>query len=168
MVKRLFFLILLLCWVVNIFGQADFKGTKFDQVLIISYGGSVVDHINFDFQKLGVEVDTLQFKHKAFLTIEEGRSLYDLLVDKSSYKGIASICWIPHLCIYFLKENKTVNVIEVCMDCNRLQSVLRIKEADPVKYKGGVNMPKGLSPSLNEYLQKMMEKYSLDYRFFQE
>lgn len=168
MIKHLSFIFILLWCTLSISGQKNFKGTKFDQILMVSYDSPVVDHINFDFQKLGIEPDTLHFKHKAFLTHEEGEKLYSLLIDKSSYEGIASICWNPHLCLYFLKDNKKVNVIEVCMDCNRLESVLRIKNAEPIRLKEGVNIPRGLSSLLNQYLQKLTKKYSLDYMMFQE
>lgn len=97
-------------------------------------------------------------KSKTFITTAEGTNLYNLLTSKSSYTSNAVICWEPHLGIYFLEKNKIVNYVEVSLDCNRLMSALKIKEAESVK-AGRINVPTGMTPEFRKVINSLLVKY---------
>ena len=144
--------------------QHSFKETEFDSVFIFESGFPPDGPFpNERKDVLGKTIDSANFKEKAFLTTEERTTLYDYLVADSSYKnGFAAICWEPHLGIYFLNKGKTVNYIEVCLDCNKLMSALKIKASEPYKL-GKIYVPTGLTAKFRKFINSLLLKYKFEH-----
>ena len=163
MLKRKLIIGLIFCILASAFtlrtNQRNFKGTLFDSVMITEF--SPPTEAPFPSQRkdlLKQKPDTAATKLKAMLTKPESEEIYRLLTDKKSYNSKASVCWMPHLGIYFLNKGVIVNYIEVCLDCNKLMSLLRIKDSEPVKL-GKLKLATGLAPAFRKFINSLLVKY---------
>ncbi|MDN4012606.1 hypothetical protein QX233_09060 [Chryseobacterium gambrini] len=53
-----------------------------------------------------------------FLSQEQADKILTALAKKSSYGEASAACFNPHLGLVFFKDNKKVNQISICLDCN--------------------------------------------------
>ncbi|HEY6160016.1 MAG TPA: hypothetical protein VI112_02305 [Bacteroidia bacterium] len=141
--------------------HANFKGAQFDSVMIFEFLPSMDGPFPSERNDIvGRPVNRKAGERQAYLTKMESDSLYGFLIDTSSFDCGASICWNPHLGVVFMKDGVAVNYIEVCMDCNKLYSYLRIKNSEPVKMKGAnVYLPTGLSGKFRDYINALLTRY---------
>ncbi|MDQ8005488.1 MAG: hypothetical protein REI64_11865 [Pedobacter sp.] len=63
--------------------------------------------------------------------------LLSTLAKKSSYGENTAFCFEPHFAIVFFKDDKVVNQINVCRNCNRLHSTIEIPAQSHKKVNKG-------------------------------
>ncbi|SHE51142.1 hypothetical protein SAMN05443633_101394 [Chryseobacterium arachidis] len=61
-----------------------------------------------------------------FLTQKQADKILSALTKKSSYGEASAACFNPHLGLVFFKNNKKVNQISICLDCNDSTSEIDI------------------------------------------
>jgi len=61
-----------------------------------------------------------------FLSQEQADKILNALAKKSSYGEASAACFNPHLGLVFFKDNKKVNQISICLDCNNSTSEIDI------------------------------------------
>ncbi len=61
-----------------------------------------------------------------FLSQEQADKILKALAKKSSYGEASAACFNPHLGLVFFKDNKKVNQISICLDCNGSTSEIDI------------------------------------------
>ncbi|WP_426277196.1 hypothetical protein ACN9MN_17730 [Chryseobacterium sp. S-02] len=72
-----------------------------------------------------------------FLTQNQADKILSVLSKKSSYGEASAACFNPHLGIVFFRNNKKVNQINICLDCNNSISEIDIPaQAHKVFNKG--------------------------------
>lgn len=71
-----------------------------------------------------------------YLTQEQTDKLLKSLTKKSSYGETPFSCFEPHFAVVFYKGNKMVNQLNVCLDCNDMESEIEISAqyANKVKF----------------------------------
>lgn len=153
----------------KILGQNKLKTVKdvpFDKVFIYEFDPSPEEP---NFRKITQSsimlLDTIRGLKHTFINLEETSKLYDFLSSPKSFDIGASICWEPHLGIIFLKNNIEVNYISVCMECNKLKSMLYIPATKTIKSKGKdrINIEKGMTPEFRRFLNSLLTKYNFKY-----
>ncbi|HCR75764.1 MAG TPA: hypothetical protein DIW37_05040 [Chryseobacterium sp.] len=53
-----------------------------------------------------------------FLSQEQADKILKALAKKSSYGEASAACFNPHLSLVFFKDNKKINQMSICLDCN--------------------------------------------------
>lgn len=53
-----------------------------------------------------------------FLSQEQADNILKALAKKSSYGEASAACFNPHLGLVFFKDNKKINQMSICLDCN--------------------------------------------------
>lgn len=61
-----------------------------------------------------------------FLSQEQADNILKALAKKNSYGEASAACFNPHLGLVFFKDNKKVNQISICLDCNGSTSEIDI------------------------------------------
>jgi len=61
-----------------------------------------------------------------FLSQEQADKILNALAKKSSYGEASAACFNPHLGLVFFKDNKKINQISICLDCNDSTSEIDI------------------------------------------
>jgi hypothetical protein len=61
-----------------------------------------------------------------FLSQEQADKILKALAKKSSYGEASAACFNPHLGLVFFKDNKKINQISICLDCNGSTSEIDI------------------------------------------
>ena len=69
-------------------------------------------------------------------TLKE-KTLIDYLTSKSTYGEATAACFQPHFALVFYKDNKIINQINVCLDCNYLISDIAIPAETHKKVNAG-------------------------------
>jgi hypothetical protein len=57
-----------------------------------------------------------------YLSQEQADKILATLTNTSTYGALTAACFNPHLALVFYKENKPINQINICLDCNYLIS----------------------------------------------
>jgi len=61
-----------------------------------------------------------------YLSQEQADKILSTLTNKSTYGEATAACFQPHFALVFYKNNKMINQINVCLDCNYLISDIAI------------------------------------------
>jgi hypothetical protein len=61
-----------------------------------------------------------------YLSQEQADKILSILTSKSTYGEAIAACFRPHFALVFYKNNKMINQINVCLDCNYLISDIAI------------------------------------------
>ena len=72
-----------------------------------------------------------------FLTQEQADKILSTLTSKSTYGEATAACFRPHFALVFYKDNKMINQINVCLDCNYLISDIAIPAETHKKVNAG-------------------------------
>jgi hypothetical protein len=101
---------------------SPFDTLNYDKVIAYDFDGrherySVID-------RNGWFESTISKQH--YLTQQQIDKLLRSLTNKSSYGGNTAACFEPHFAVVFYINNKMVNQINVCLDCNYLESTIEI------------------------------------------
>jgi len=165
----LFFLFILTFGTSSILAQDNLKTIKnisFNKVLIYEFDPSPDEP---DFRKITQHAiehpDTTNGLKNSFITKKEQVKLHKFLGDSKSFNNGSSICWEPHLGIVFLENNIAVNYISVCMECNKLKSMIHIPAAKTIisTEPNGINIEKGMTPAFRQFLNSLLTKYNFKY-----
>lgn len=100
-----------------------FDKLKYDKVIAYDYEGSeegypaVID-------RYGLFVPVILAQQ--YLTQAQADKILSTLTKKSTYGEGTAACFQPHFALVFYKDNKMINQINVCLDCNYLISDIAI------------------------------------------
>ena len=72
-----------------------------------------------------------------YLSQEQADNILSTLTNKSTYGEATAACFQPHFAMVFYKENKMINQINVCLDCNYLISDIAIPAVTHKKVNAG-------------------------------
>ena len=106
-------------------------------------------------------------KKQAYLNKKTIEELNHRLIKKSSYGSAVASCFQPHLgIVYFLKHN-IVAFIDICLECNRLESSFEI----PAQLQGKQGKGKeiyytgeGMSKPFRLFLNETIKKYNFSHQ----
>jgi hypothetical protein len=102
----------------------DYIDFKYDKVIAFA-SVNPMDYFDVDFDK---ELDVKKFKDTISrkLDLNQIKKLNDILIGKQdddlSDPVVSADCFYPRHNIIFLKEEKIVNYISVCFECNQIKS----------------------------------------------
>lgn len=119
---------------------SPFDSFEYDKVIAYDFDGRHEKHTVI--QKNGQFVSTVL--KQQFLTQAQTDQILNVLTKKSSYGGQTAACFEPHFAIVFFKSNKMVNQINVCLDCNYLESSIEI----PAQLKNTIRIDKEEYPMI--------------------
>jgi len=72
-----------------------------------------------------------------FLSQEQADKILSTLTKKSTYGEATAACFQPHFALVFYKDNKPINQINICLDCNYLISDISIPAETHKKVNAG-------------------------------
>lgn len=72
-----------------------------------------------------------------YLSQEQADKILSTLTSKSTYGEATAACFQPHFALVFYKDNKIINQINVCLDCNYLISDIAIPAETHKKVNAG-------------------------------
>lgn len=97
----------------------------FDKVIAYDYDGAGEYQI-VEQGKLFID----NIKNKTELTREQIGKINKFLGDTSTYGGSTAACFDPHLGLVYYLKGKIVGYISICLECNFLESSLKIQAED--------------------------------------
>jgi hypothetical protein len=71
------------------------------------------------------------------LTQEQADKILSALTSRSTYGEATAACFQPHFALVFYKDNKVINQINICLDCNYLISDIAIPAETHKKVNAG-------------------------------
>lgn len=101
---------------------SPFDTLKYDKVIAYDFDGRHEKY--YVIEKYGWFVNTIS--KQQYLTQKQTDKLVKALTNKSSYGESTAACFEPHFAVVFFKNNKMVNQVNVCLDCNYLMSTIEI------------------------------------------
>lgn len=107
----------------------DFDGGKGYNVLSIANENTVTNTV----------------KNQKSLTQNQVNHLISIISNKKSFGGSTGACFEPHLGIVFYKDEKIVEYINICFECNYLSSKLPISTTITESSKTVNQLPSGFS-----------------------
>lgn len=72
-----------------------------------------------------------------YLSQQQADKILSTLTSKSTYGEATAACFQPHFALVFYKDNKMINQINVCLDCNYLISDISIPAETHKKINAG-------------------------------
>ena len=92
-----------------------FKMMDYDKIIAYDFKG---DEKTFDaaIDKNGKFIPIIE--KQQFLTQNQADEILKALSNKKSYGEAGAACFNPHLSLVFFKNDKKVNQISICLDCN--------------------------------------------------
>jgi hypothetical protein len=111
-----------------------FDKLDYDKIIAYDFAGSeepypsVIDEIG-KFVPVVLE--------QQFLTQKQADKIQSTLTSKSTYGEATAACFQPHLALVFYKDNKMINQINICLDCNYLISDITIPAETHKKVNAG-------------------------------
>lgn len=141
-------------------GQNPYLKLQYDSVVIydlVTEGGEV----SADF-----ETDK-SYRKRARLDERSINRLSKKLGEKRSFGVRPSICFDPHLGITYYRQGKPVAVVNVCLDCNNLESslALRSQVRDRINDDGTQGeYLSGMSKSFRRFLNALMAPHNFSHQ----
>lgn len=102
---------------------SPFDKLNFNKVIAYDYEGLLggIDDIDGFYTEISKSV----YKQKA-LTEKQTNFVISEFTNKANYGDDVMKCFEPHMSIVFFNDDKVVNVVEICLDCNYLNSTFPI------------------------------------------
>ncbi len=100
------------------FGKMDY-----DKVIAYNFAGSEEPYPNV-INGRGKFVPVVL--KQQYLTQEQADKILATLANNSTYGGATAACFQPHFALVFYKNNKKINQISICLDCNYLTTEIEI------------------------------------------
>jgi hypothetical protein len=147
--------------------QNPFVKLQYDSVVIYDFGtpGKHSPELSI-INKNNQLASTVRKKKK--LTSDESKKLTDVVGVKSSYGQNVASCFDPHLGIVYYKNGMPNVHITVCMDCNRLESSVKIPAQDQGKQISEEGSEYyilyGMSKTLRKQFRKLLLKYDFSHQ----
>lgn len=111
-----------------------FDKLDYDKIIAYDFEGSEEPYPSV-IDKQGNFVPTI-LAQKALSQIQADKIL-STLTKKSTYGEGTAACFIPHFALVFYRNNKKVNQINICLDCNYLISEINIPAEKHLKVNRG-------------------------------
>lgn len=111
-----------------------FDKLDYDKIIAYDYEGNEEEYFNVINEK-GKFIPAI-IKQQS-LTQEQADRILSVLTRNSAYGGSTAACFRPHLALVFFKENKKINEIDICLDCNYLISDIEIPAVTHKKVNAG-------------------------------
>lgn len=118
----------------NLKNGRPFDKLDYDKVIAYDFAGSEEPYpAVIDRKKKFVPVVLRQ----QYLSQEQADNIISTLTSKSTYGEATAACFQPHFALVFYKDNKMINQINVCLDCNYLISDIAIPAETHKKVNAG-------------------------------
>src|SRR5215831_17199713 len=102
-----------------------FASLKYGKVIAYNYDGEGDIEIIDEKMKLAPKVKkAVQLSKRQVITIT------NIFCSKSSYGGPVAACFDPHFGVVFYKASKPIAYVSVCLECNYLESSIKIPQPD--------------------------------------
>ncbi len=108
---------------------SPFDSIAFDRVIAYDYNDTMRPRLRI-WDREGQRWAGTVMKQKA-LTANQAQSVIDLLTTPSTYGHGTASCFDPRLALIFYQGQKKVLVIDICLDCNYLESSVKL----PAQYE---------------------------------
>ena len=152
----------------NIFFEEPFKDLKFNKVIAYDFDGDEEKYATVFDNKTRIFNPVVL--HQKELNKEQIENLISFLIDSKTYgEGIAA-CFVPHLGIVFYHDNQFVFEVDVCLDCNYLESTIEIpaRKTKKIKLEDGSDLYLiGFSKIGKQKIIGLCKELNLDYRNYQ-
>lgn len=110
-----------------------FKNIPFNKVIAYDFDGKQEKYTTIIDNKTK-RFNPIVLRQKE-LNKEQIENVVSFLTDSKTYGEGTAACFIPHLAIVFYQDNKMVFEVDICLDCNYLQSTSEIPAAHTKKMK---------------------------------
>lgn len=100
-----------------------FDNLDYDKIIAYDFQGDE-EMYNDIIDKKGKFIPIIE--KQQFLTQKQADKILSVLTKKSSYGESSAACFNPHLGLVFFKNNRKVNQISICLDCNNSTSEIAI------------------------------------------
>lgn len=144
--------------------KPPFNGLQFNKVIAYDFNG---DEQKFPsvFDKKTEMFSPVVLRQKE-LNLKQIKNLVADLTDNKTYGEGTSACFLPHLGIVFYQDNRIVFEVDVCLDCNYLESTAEIPATMHKKMKledGSEIELKGFSTAGKNKIISLCKDLGLDY-----
>ncbi|WP_343664927.1 hypothetical protein [Chryseobacterium mucoviscidosis] len=92
-----------------------FSTLDYDKIIAYDFRGDE-EMYNAPIDKQGNFIPIIE--KQQFLSQEQADKILKALAKKSSYGETSAACFNPHLGLVFFKDNKKINQMSICLDCN--------------------------------------------------
>ncbi len=116
--------------------NSPFNKLDYNKVIAYDYDGGKGEGV-IDIISNGKLAQTV--KQQKELTQEQIDDLTNYLGANSTYGGNKAFCFEPHLGIVFYKDSKVVAHLSICLECNYMNSSIKIPAIEVKKVKIGDN-----------------------------
>jgi hypothetical protein len=144
-----------------------FENLDFNKVIAYDYDG-IGDRYPSVVNKSGQFVDVVT-KQKA-LNAEQVKRFITLISDEKSYGGTTAACFDPGWALVFFKDNKIVFVVDICLDCNSINSTKPIPATSVHNevFEDYTLPREGFSLSTRKSIQSLSKELDMKYGDYQE
>lgn len=118
----------------NLKNGVPFDKLDYDKIIAYDFAGSEEPYPSV-IDKKGKFVPVIL--RQQFLTQKQADKILSILTNKSTYGGVTAACFQPHFALVFYKDNKMINQISICLDCNYLISDIAIPAETHKKVNAG-------------------------------
>ena len=142
-----------------------FLKKKYDQVVAYNFNLKEIKYFSA-VNKNKKLVSNIVFPGRV-LSLEEESNLFNILLKTSTYGGTTAACFDPRWAFVFYKSSQIVGCIDICMECNTLQSNPAIaiqKTHKEVSYYDGEKIEEplfGFTPNGRKKLKKFCNQLDL-------
>lgn len=100
-----------------------FNHLDYDKIIAYDFEGDEEQyHAPIDRQGMFIPI----IEKQQFLSQQQADRILKVLTKNSSYGEASAACFNPHLGLVFFKNNKKINQISICLDCNGSASEIDI------------------------------------------
>ncbi|CAD7797021.1 hypothetical protein CHRY9390_00097 [Chryseobacterium aquaeductus] len=85
-----------------------------DKVELFFYEGEAIDSDLKYFNKIPI-------KKKIELSKDEIQNIFEILYKENCFVQTTAACYNPRHAFVFKKQNKTIGIIEICVECSRIE-----------------------------------------------
>lgn len=103
---------------------APFDKLDYNKIIAYDFEGEEEAYPNVIDERKGKFVPVIL--RQQFLTQKQADNILSTLTKSSAYGETTAACFQPHFALVFFKDDKKVNQISVCLDCNYLESEIAI------------------------------------------
>ena len=131
----------------------DFQHTVFTDVFIAEIPKLLPEQaVKYErnLQKsIGTDFDYTSSSFLKRIDDKDAKKLYKQFSKPKNFKGEAAIFWKPHHLVYFVNQGEIVNIVFLCLECNKTISYPNLSQTSN----------KGLTTSFHLYLRTLLNKY---------
>ena len=118
--------------------ENTFPFSKADNVELIFYKEAQQGGTNLK------QISKTPYRKKVKLNENEKEELFEILYKDNSFIHSIAACYDPRHALVFTKQNDTIGIIEVCLECSQFRVTKEIKQPD---------MSDGMATKLNDFFK---------------